>query len=173
MKANHPDLGGDTDKAAKINEAQELLESVVEQVEYLNLLDKIGENDTISTIIPLNELVEIYKGKELTLRNEDGELKLTRKNLGKHRVFIDISCKIEFNGLEYKFNALRKVNLAGEYTMNCIVNDVNIKDEREVRVRAFKKDIKIKLKGAVTAVVLNFDNLVKLRISIERRVSDG
>jgi len=174
MKVNHPDIGGDSNRAIEINEAKDVLTEVLEQIDHLNKLRELSNRQSIMSIIPLIELVNIYKGKNIELNVGDDTFILNRKNIRSNEIILDIFCTIQIDGIDYKFNTLSKLNLKDEYSIICKITDKNIQDDRRVNIKAYGKDVNLNVRGLASSMILNFDGLVKLKVIVERRVvEDG
>lgn len=173
MKVNHPDIGGDERLAIKINEAQEILNQVLEQITILNKLQEMSNKPLIFTIIPLRELVKVYKGEAISLKFGEDKFALNRKNIRAHKVVLDISCNIQVDGIDYKFNTLSQMNIKDEYSIRCVITDTNISEDRKVNIKAYGKDVNLTVRGIASTMVLNYEGLVKLNVTVERRVVDN
>lgn len=173
MKVNHPDIGGDERLAIKINEAQEILTQVLEQITILNKLQEMSNKPLIFTIIPLSELVKVYKGEVISLKFGEDKFALNRKNIRAHKVVLDISCIIQVDGIDYKFNTLSQMNIKDEYSIRCVITDTNISEDRKVNIKAYGKDVNLTVRGIASTMVLNYEGLVKLNVTVERRVVDN
>lgn len=173
MKVNHPDIGGDERLAIKINEAQEILTQVLEQITILNKLQEMSNKPLIFTIIPLSELVKVYKGEVILLKFGEDKFVLNRKNIRAHKVVLDISCSIQVDGIDYKFSTLSQMNIKDEYSIRCVITDTNISEDRKVNIKAYGKDVNLTVRGIASTMVLNYEGLVKLNVTVERRVVDN
>jgi len=173
MKVNHPDIGGDERLAIKINEAREILTQVLEQITILNKLQEMSNKPLIFTIIPLSELVKVYKGEVILLKFGEDKFVLNRKNIRAHKVVLDISCSIQVDGIDYKFSTLSQMNIKDEYSIRCVITDTNISEDRKVNIKAYGKDVNLTVRGIASTMVLNYEGLVKLNVTVERRVVDN
>ena len=173
MKANHPDIGGDTQKAVKINEAYEVLKQILDQLINLNKLQEMSNKQIVFAIIPFNKLIEVYKGDNISLRLGEENFILNRRNIRAHKVMLDINCSVQVDGINYMFNTLSQMNIKDEYAIRCIIADTDIINDRKVNIKAYGKNVSLTVRGMTSTMILNFEGNVKLSVIVERRVIDN
>lgn len=165
MKKNHPDIGGDENKAKEIAEAYKLI---------ANILAKIDEskksNTTSLSLINFNELVNIYSGKEVNSFTDSTTI--NNSNLRLKRVMLNTEVSIEINGFEYIYKSIIPRNDSDVYNMVCGIK-ANTFDDIPITIKAYNKKIENILSKNNLCIVLSFDYNVKLKISIERQLIDS
>lgn len=173
-RKHHPDVGGEHIMAVKINNANEIIRHLLDEIELMNKLHKLLNKETIFGIIPFDKFISLYTGESIELKNNDGIYKLTRRNVKANDIVLEITCKLNIDGIEQSFRTLSKVNNTDEYYIVCRITDKNIESDRVLTLIAYNKKIDITLKGMSTSILLNYGNIAKLKVTIERRIaSDG
>lgn len=164
---HHPDSGGDESKFKLINEANKVLKKFIKDMNFFKSLEV--QSTAHSAVIGVDDLINLYKGKEITLK--DG-YKLNSGNLKSNRVYIDVSSDIEIFGIKTSKNQVVKYRLDDNYEVTYTVTDSDIYSEREVSIILNGKKISTKMVRPKMRITFNFDNLVKVYVQIERVLPD-
>lgn len=187
MKKYHPDLCTDKrlkalyeEKSKEINEANEILNRLLDSIESEKKLVDIQRKDIVVAIIPFDKLLDLYNGGELELRGSKGgqetTFKLTESNVKSMMISLLCEIRIEINGNTYEFESIQKVNIKDEYEIECIIDVCDSyllqQSDLDVRIMGYGKDVKVKLSSNPLKLKLNFNGLAKLNVNIYRKLID-
>lgn len=176
MKKYHPDLcnNDDTkrkfneDKSKKINEANELLVSMLNQISALKKLEKATQKKEVMAIIPFDALIDIYNNKEIKLRSGEEQFCLNRYNVKAHRIILCIDIEIQHNTLRRSYSFLKPVLFNDDYEVDCEI-DVTENIPEDIVVYAYGKVIKLTLDNISTKLRLRFENSINLSVNIRKK----
>lgn len=158
-----------------INEAYETLRILVDKLDKLKKIELSSKRTEIFAIIPFESLIDLYNGKDIKVKDSNGEFKITKANIRAHRVFLMIDCIISYADGSLKkdseFSSFNPFIISDKYEIYC---DIDVNDDRElpVTVKICNKSIDILLKNSITRLNLKFENNISLVVNIRKKVKD-
>lgn len=159
----HPDHGGDTEKFKEINEANSML---LQRLKLFERIKKIKESQkTHSAVIRLEDYISLYYGATFTL--SDGYV-LKKSNIKSNQVFIEIPYRIDIAGYVVKSSEILLYRLDDRYEVYADIPDVDVTQERDIKIQILDKNLQFKMTGCTIAVNLNFDDLVHVKLIVNR-----
>lgn len=159
----HPDHGGDTEKFKEINEANSIL---LRRLKIFERIKKIRESQkTHSAVIRLKDYISLYYGATFTL--SDGYV-IKKSNIRSNQIFIEIPYSVGIAGYVLKSSEIFSYRLDDKYEVYVDIPDVDVTQVRDVKIQILDKKLQFKMTGYTIAVNLNFDDLVHVKLIINR-----
>lgn len=159
----HPDHGGDTEKFKEINEANSIL---LRRLKIFERIKKIRESQkTHSAVIRLKDYISLYYGATFTL--SDGYV-IKKSNIRSNQIFIEIPYSVDIAGYVLKSSEIFSYRLDDKYEVYVDIPDVDVTQVRDVKIQILDKKLQFKMTGYTIAVNLNFDDLVHVKLIINR-----
>lgn len=160
---NHPDHGGDADKFKDINEANSML---LNRLKIFEQIKRFKESQKVhAAIISLNDYISLYNGN--TFKLSDGYI-LKKGNVKSNRIFIEIPYSIDISGYVIKSSTIVLYRIDDKYEIYVDIPDVDITQERDVKIQMLDKQMQFKMIGYTMAINLNFYDLVRVRLVLTR-----
>ena len=160
---NHPDHGGDTDKFQDINEANLML---LNRLKIFEQIKRFKESQKVhAAIISLKDYISLYNGN--TFKLSDGYI-LKKGNVKSNRIFIEIPYSIDISGYVIKSSTIVLYRIDDKYEIYVDIPDVDITQERDVKIQMLDKQMQFKMIGYTMAINLNFYDLVRVRLVLTR-----
>lgn len=160
---HHPDHGGDTDKFKDINEANSML---LNRLKIFEQIKRFKESQKVhAAIISLKDYISLYNGN--TFRLSDGYI-LKKGNVKSNRIFIEIPYSIDISGYIIKSSTIVLYRIDDKYEVYVDIPDVDITQERDVKIQMLDKQMQFKMTGYTMAINLNFYDLVRVRLVLTR-----
>lgn len=160
---NHPDHGGDTDKFKDINEANSML---LNRLKIFEQIKRFKESQKVhAAIISLKDYISLYNGN--TFKLSDGYI-LKKGNVKSNRIFIEIPYSIDISGYVIKSSTIVLYRIDDKYEIYVDIPDVDITQERDVKIQMLDKQMQFKMIGYTMAINLNFYDLVRVRLVLTR-----
>lgn len=160
---NHPDHGGDTDKFKDINEANSML---LNRLKIFEQIKRFKESQKVhAAIISLKDYISLYNGN--TFKLSDGYI-LKKGNVKSNRIFIEIPYSIDISGYVIKSSTIVLYRIDDKYEIYVDIPDVDITQERDVKIQILDKQMQFKMIGYTMAINLNFYDLVRVRLVLTR-----
>lgn len=160
---NHPDHGGDTDKFKDINEANSML---LNRLKIFEQIKRFKESQKVhAAIISLKDYISLYNGN--TFKLSDGYI-LRKGNVKSNRIFIEIPYSIDISGYVIKSSTIVLYRIDDKYEIYVDIPDVDITQERDVKIQMLDKQMQFKMIGYTMAINLNFYDLVRVRLVLTR-----
>ena len=116
-----------------------------------------------TAIISLKDLIDMYKGKSIKLKDE---YILTASNLKANRVYVVIQYSITIDGIQFIKEQTLPYRIDDKYQLFCEISDIDIEVERDLRIMIHNKDIKCSIGKSTKVFNINIDNLVYISIQI-------
>lgn len=159
----HPDHGGDTDKFKDINEANSML---LNRLKIFEQIKRFKESQKVhAAIISLKDYISLYNGN--TFKLSDGYI-LKKGNVKSNRIFIEIPYSIDISGYVIKSSTIVLYRIDDKYEIYVDIPDVDITQERNVKIQMLDKQMQFKMIGYTMAINLNFYDLVRVRLVLTR-----
>lgn len=159
----HPDHGGDTDKFKDINEANSML---LNRLKIFEQIKRFKESQKVhAAIISLKDYISLYNGN--TFKLSDGYI-LKKGNVKSNRIFIEIPYSIDISGYVIKSSTIVLYRIDDKYEIYVDIPDVDITQERDVKIQMLDKQMQFKMIGYTMAINLNFYDLVRVRLVLTR-----
>lgn len=159
----HPDHGGDTDKFKDINEANSML---LNRLKIFEQIKRFKESQKVhAAIISLKDYISLYNGN--TFKLSDGYV-LKKGNVKSNRIFIEIPYSIDISGYVIKSSTIVLYRIDDKYEIYVDIPDVDITQERDVKIQMLDKQMQFKMIGYTMAINLNFYDLVRVRLVLTR-----
>lgn len=159
----HPDHGGDTDKFKDINEANSML---LYRLKIFEQIKRFKESQKVhAAIISLKDYISLYNGN--TFKLSDGYI-LKKGNVKSNRIFIEIPYSIDISGYVIKSSTIVLYRIDDKYEIYVDIPDVDITQERDVKIQMLDKQMQFKMVGYTMAINLNFYDLVRVRLVLTR-----
>ncbi|MEM4385673.1 MAG: J domain-containing protein [Candidatus Anstonellales archaeon] len=114
MKENHPDLGGNEERAKEINIAYNILKELKDKMHFNTECNQIKD----IVILKLDELVMVYEGKDIV----KGEKVINKGSLSRYEVYIDIDVDIEIQGVIERVNYIKPYSCIRNYSLSLEVS---------------------------------------------------
>lgn len=167
MKMYHPDVySGGIEKAQQINEANELLLSILENVNKLNL---IGVKKEEVCLIPFEWLIEIYKGASYTIASRTGgdkdKIDINKKSIRVHRVIINIQINISVNNITESYNRQVIWRMNDNYEVDIKLEHKTKGKEEVVKINIMNKQLELTVTDHVE-VIFRFEPGIKVRLGL-------
>lgn len=160
---NHPDHGGDTDKFQDINEANSML---LNRLKIFEQIKRFRESQKVhAAIIGFKDYISLYSGN--TFKLSDGYI-LKKGNVKSNRIFIEIPYSIDISGYVIKSSTIVLYRIDDKYEIYVDIPDVDITQERNVKIQMLDKQMQFKMIGYTMAINLNFYDLVRVRLVLTR-----
>lgn len=160
---NHPDHGGDADKFKDINEANSML---LNRLKIFEQIKRFKESQKVhAAIISLKDYISLYNGA--TFKLSDGYI-LKKGNVKSNRIFIEIPYSIDISGYVIKSSTIVLYRIDDKYEIYVDIPDVDITQERDVKIQMLDKQMQFKMIGYTMAINLNFYDLVRVRLVLTR-----
>lgn len=160
---HHPDHGGDTDKFKDINEANSML---LNRLKIFEQIKRFKESQKVhAAIIGLKDYISLYSGN--TFKLSDGYI-LKKGNVKSNRIFIEIPYSIDISGYVIKSSTIVLYRIDDKYEVYVDIPDVDITQERDVKIQMLDKQMQFKMVGYTMAINLNFYDLVRVRLVLTR-----
>lgn len=160
---HHPDHGGDTDKFKDINEANSML---LNRLKIFEQIKRFKESQKVhAAIIGFKDYISLYSGN--TFRLSDGYI-LKKGNVKSNRIFIEIPYSIDISGYIIKSSTIVLYRIDDKYEVYVDIPDVDITQERDVKIQMLDKQMQFKMTGYTMAINLNFYDLVRVRLVLTR-----
>lgn len=160
---NHPDHGGDADKFKDINEANLML---LNRLKIFEQIKRFKESQKVhAAIISLKDYISLYNGN--TFKLSDGYI-LKKGNVKSNRIFIEIPYSIDISGYVIKSSTIVLYRIDDKYEIYVDIPDVDITQERDVKIQVLDKQMQFKMIGYTMAINLNFYDLVRVRLVLTR-----
>lgn len=160
---NHPDHGGDTDKFKDINEANSM---ILNRLKIFEQIKRFKESQKVhAAIISLKDYISLYNGN--TFKLSDGYI-LRKGNVKSNRIFIEIPYSIDISGYVIKSSTIVLYRIDDKYEIYVDIPDVDITQERDVKIQMLDKQMQFKMIGYTMAINLNFYDLVRVRLVLNR-----
>lgn len=159
----HPDHGGDADKFKDINEANSML---LNRLKIFEQIKRFKESQKVhAAIISLKDYISLYNGN--TFKLSDGYI-LKKGNVKSNRIFIEIPYSIDISGYVIKSSTIVLYRIDDKYEIYVDIPDVDITQERDVKIQMLDKQMQFKMTGYTMAINLNFYDLVRVRLVLTR-----
>lgn len=159
----HPDHGGDTDKFKDINEANSML---LNRLKIFEQIKRFKESQKVhAAIISLKDYISLYNGN--TFKLSDGYI-LKKGNVKSNRIFIEIPYSIDISGYVIKSSTIVLYRIDDKYEVYVDIPDVDVTQERDVKIQMLDKQMQFKMIGYTMAINLNFYDLVRVRLVLTR-----
>lgn len=170
MRENHPDRGGDEEKAKQINEAYSILKKYLENPQ---VHIAVKQKQPIMCKIPLDKLYDIYENNEDVQLQGNGErFILNKSNINKNKVIVNIEVDIEVNGEVQKFNCIKQLDIWNKYKIDCKLC-VNGSDISDITIKAHGKTVNTTVGLRGKDIKLTYGKYIELTVSIERIECNG
>jgi len=163
MREHHPDKGGEVGKAQLLNEAYMIAQDAIKKL-------KVSEGKSSQAVIVIRfcDLIELYRGKEVSGVSKHGEIFVDRKNIRTLNTYVEAEMRLVVGSYESRFSELNRWNIKDEYVIRGYLDCVDIGNEVDVVVKVNGREIPIRLKDKVI-LALKYDHGIKLKVIIEKR----
>lgn len=184
MRQHHPDLFHHDEKLLKehekyaklINEAHEILGSILKQIDSIRQWEALTHKEEIFAIIPFQSLFDMYNGKVVKLHSGGGSndvFELNKSNIRTNRIILCIECCIIHNNVTHQFSTLKPAIISDEYNIDCEIPVIDDKLVEDIKIEAYEKNISIQLKNSTTILKLRYTSGVTLTLNIRKRIIDN
>lgn len=176
MVKYHPDnYNGDESKSKDINIAYNILKSLVKdskQLEWENKQKIENENQSKLLIISIKDLIDIYKGKIITVDN----ININSKKLRRYNIMVESKVSLTHDNNKKEFIAYEKWNNEDKYKIHCSIDikdkDLNDLEEVKINIPECNSDRDIKFKSQSIKFVVTLDFNIKLEIIIDKKIKN-
>lgn len=170
----HPDICKEhnaTEKMSDINEAYRLIGQVIKQLTIANN-DKLTQYASVTMTI--EQLQRVYNGGTLVFRNKDtDEIKLTKENIHKYRVFIALRATITENNITTEYVKIAKHTGNDEYTINCDIGVQSVSDIKHLVIRIIDKSMNVDMTSQSLLVKFRFSRNIVVNIVVNKKIYEN
>lgn len=166
-KKHHPDAGGDTEIASKINEANDVIKRALKSLEEFKKLMQATRPQAITSIIPLDALHKIYNGQSIILGSTDNKVELTERNLWMHNIYILIEFDITYENMTKHIEKYVVINNMRNYEIDCDI-EVNSMEPLNIHVKFYSEERKFNMNYGKISIPIKIENDIKFTIKINR-----
>lgn len=170
MKKYHPDVCPDgTEKAQEINEAYDVLSSVIKD---LTLLSNVKSKDAVVCVIPLEWLPEIYKGKTYSIKSSQDKsnptLKIDKGSIRKYRTILNIPVDIKIDNTVRNYNIPVIWRIDDNYEVDIELEGKYRGKGINIQVGLLDKQLNLSMKDQI-ALLFKFEPGIKVKICLSCR----
>lgn len=174
MRQNHPDIGGDTETAKKINDAHSTLNDSLKKLEAFNaLVNSTAKNQEIPCILGFMDYINLYSGTQMDVVYNNETHRLNARTLNKFRCLLDTNITVRCNGESQNLSRLFALNSSDVYQFNATVNVSSLDDKLDITVFGYGKSKSITVEGSNVILVLDYEYNIKIKVRIERRLVEN
>lgn len=170
----HPDnCNGDEEKAKDIVEAFNVINDALKEINNYNKLMSASKVTYITTIIPVETLIEIYKGKEIELKtagDSDDVHIINKSNLLKHNIHVLFTFTVTNNNITYHYTKIAKLEMMREYRFDCKFKVYDM-EETTIRLDFLGKTVERLIKYNSTEISMEFDEGIKAKIQVSKKLT--
>ena len=172
VKKNHPDIGGSTEKAQEINEANEILLEALNRVALARVSNQVTNKsqDKRIFVITVEQLIAIYNGKSFKAGGSEPVI-IDIKALKKLNILLAINAQLIIDGITFNYDNITPYNTADVYSIECTVNTSNINDNKDITIKCNTKTLNIVLDNDKT-IRFKLENNIVITVIIKKRVVD-
>lgn len=163
----HPDnCNGKDDKAKEVSLAYDILKDALDQISKYKAINEAQHHEEYTIIIPLSKLIELYRGKTITLGSGSNTKGITKKDIQRYNTLIISDVTIEHNGIIQRFSNIQHWSISDNYAIQCEVTVNNLSDKETIRIRLedFDREISFMSQAASIRVPLSFNITVEIKI---------
>ena len=166
-KKNHPDAGGNTEIASKINEANDVIKRALKSLEEFKKIMKATRPQAITSIIPVDALHKLYTGGSIVLGSGDNKVELTERNLWMHNIYVLVEYDITYENVTKHFEKYVPVDHMRKYEVDCDI-EVASMDSLDVTLNIYGETRKFNMNYNKINVPIKLNNDIKFTIKINR-----
>lgn len=168
MKSNHPDIGGNEEKAKLINIAYGVILDNIDRLKHIGDIENNRKEVVHNCLITIENLINIYNGENLKFGDENNSIILNRSNLRTNNIIIKIKASVVHGGILYNFEDYARLNNKDEYNIICKIETESISKPDKVRLIAYgiNEEIEINYKSLARRIKLDYG--VYLNIIMDR-----
>lgn len=171
MRKNHPDIGGNTKDAQLIIEAYSYVNQLRSEYSKQKAVNSVARTPTI--VIGFEDLIDILKGGKVKLAESGEYATLNKNNIGRFNVLVLFNLTLIVDGNPTVVSRYICRDALDNYTVQCKVYVRDTKVESTVTTDLCNKHIEFNAIGSRFDYIVNYDNLAKIRISLERCIYSG
>lgn len=171
MRKNHPDIGGSTQAAQLIIEAYNYVNQLRSEYAKQKAVNSVARTPTI--VIGFEDLIDILKGGKVRLAESGEYATLNKSNIGRFNVLVLFNLTLIVDGNPTVVSRYIYRDALDNYTVQCKVYVDDTKVESTVTTDLGSKHIEFNAIGSRFDYLVNYDNLAKIRISLERCIYSG
>lgn len=171
MRKNHPDVGGSTQDAQLIIEAYNYVNQLRSEYSKQKLVNSVARTPTI--VIGFEDLIDILNGGNVKLAESGEYANLNKSNIGRFNVLVLFNLTLIVDGNPTVVSKYIYRDALDNYSVQCKVYVKDTKVESTVTTDLGSKHIKFSAIGSRFDYIVNYDNLAKIRISLERCIYSG
>ena len=168
-KKNHPDAGGNTEIASKINEANDVIKRALKTLEEFKKMMQATRPQAITSIIPVSALHKLYSGGSITLGSGDNKVELTDRNLWMHNIYVVIEFDITYENITKHIEKYVPVDLMRKYEVDCEI-DVTTMDTMNIQLQVYEQTRKFDMTYNQINVPIKLENDIKVTVKINRKL---
>lgn len=160
----HPDLNHSPEASIMspmINEAYSVLSDALKE---LQRLDKNTNTKMQTIIITLDQLIEMYEtGSTMNGR-------ITSAEMIRGRSFVSIDGEIIHNNISRRVHSIVPFRSDNDYTINCVIDVLDMKEPETTRIRILNKDVKFDIKHISVIMRLSFADRIYVNVEISKNL---
>lgn len=168
-KKNHPDAGGNTEIASKINEANDVIKRALKTLEEFKKMMQATRPQAITSIIPVSALHKLYSGGSITLGSGDNKVELTDRNLWMHNIYVVIEFDITYENITKHIEKYVPVDLMRKYEVDCEI-DVTTMDTMNIQLQIYSQTRNFDMTYNQINVPIKLENDIKVTVKINRKL---
>lgn len=171
MRKNHPDIGGSTQTAQLIIEAYNYVNQLRSEYAKQKAVNSVARTPTI--VIGFEDLIDILKCGQVRLAESGEYATLNKSNIGRFNVLVLFNLTLIVDGTPTVVSKYVYRDALDSYTVQCKVYVKDTKVASTVTTDLCSKHIEFNAIGSRFDYIVNYDNLAKIRISLERCIYSG
>ena len=168
-KKNHPDAGGNTEIASKINEANDVIKRALKTLEEFKKMMQATRPQAITSIIPVSALHKLYSGGSITLGSGDNKVELTDRNLWMHNIYVVIEFDITYENITKHIEKYVPVDLMRKYEVDCEI-DVTTMDTMNIQLQIYSQTRNFDMTYNQINVPIKLENDIRVTVKINRKL---
>lgn len=184
MRKHHPDLYMDNEElrqkhekiSKELNDAYDTISTFLEEVVRYKKIEEASQAKYVRALIPFQNFINLHNGKiiELINKTDGSKFTLTKFNVRAHNIMLGINCDIEIKetGEVLHFNKITPCIISDEYYIDCVLLlKSDLFSKPNIVVRAYGKEVKLKLRDNITSLKLKFDPRIFLTVRVEKKLA--
>lgn len=165
MKKVHPDVGGSEKEAKLVNKAYEVLLKAAGEVG--EIIKEKGRSEG-TYVITIKDLMDIFSGKELNLRNPRGDkVTVNKDNINFIYLIVVLSVEVEVGEQRVCVDTMNVRDVKDTYSVFIDVEDVEVSSNTDIKIYIANEEVETKAfnRMVLLPIKLPYNIRVNMRIT--------